>query len=343
VRIRQLTPHTRSSVTAADKMKSKSQIDQKRIKGDITARTSEIAALQSKRNELLSGAARHANKASELQVLSAIAEGEKKRKLQEQSFVEETLAHKSTQNAEDAQIKIDRAKSALVMLKIELASAQTSGASGAKMVDTFASARSEAKAELDKETQAMNATAREIIAGVDALITACSKAEADQASAISQYDSALEAMKHLQEQVSESDVYGVSAKAGVLMSKAWASLAIVSSRRTVATTSERIKTLFETAALKDTLPKTAGMTAFAGKMQSDKDAAAESFAAAATIYEDVTSKVDRKVKWSYQCRELQARRMRHELTGDADDKARADLLKEDLGELKGFPYVDEAL
>ncbi|MCP4379143.1 MAG: hypothetical protein GY794_23600, partial [bacterium] len=95
VRIRQLTPHTRSSVTAADKMKSKSQIDQKRIKGDITARTSEIAELQGKRGELLTGAARHANKASELQVLSAIAEGEKKRKLQEQSFVEETLAHKA--------------------------------------------------------------------------------------------------------------------------------------------------------------------------------------------------------------------------------------------------------
>jgi hypothetical protein len=344
VRIGQLTPHTRSSVTAADKMKSESQSDKKRIEGDITARTSEIATLQGKRSASLTAATTHANKASELQVLSAIAEGEKKRKLQEQSFAEETLAHKATQNAEDTQIRIDRIKSTLIILKIELTSAMTSGKSGAKMVDDFALTRKEAKAELDGETQAISAIAREIIANADALVTACDKAEADQASAIQQYVSALEAIKQLQKHASGSGLEGISGEAGVLMGRAWASLSLVSSRQAVAMTGERIKALWETAALKGTLSKTAGkITAFAGKIQSDKDAAAGDFATAAALYEDATGKMDSKFKWNYQCRELQARRARHWLTGDADDKARADLLKQSLEELKGFPYVDDAL
>ena len=54
------------------------------------------------------------------------------------------------------------------------------------------------------------------------------------------------------------------------------------------------------------------MAAFAVKAQDNKDVAAKSFAAAAKLYEEATSKAD-QFKWSYQRRELEARRARHRL------------------------------
>ena len=343
VNIRQIKPLIQTQVTVADKMKTDAEADVTRLESAITAQTSAITTLQTERAEYLAAATKYSNEASELRTLSAVAKRDKRRELQEQSFVKERLANKAGLDAEDAQTKIDRAKSAVAIMNLELTGAKAGIASGTEMLKGFADNREVAKGELDKETLAINKTGQEIARNADTLIVACGKVDAGQASATRQYTAALEAMKQFRQHASDSSAEAISGEAGVLMGKAWASLAVVSSRQAVEATSARLKVLWETAALEGNSPKTAEMAAFAGKAQNDKDTAAENFAAAAKLYEEATTKADTRFKWSYQCRELQARRARHWLTGDADDKTRASLLEQELEALKGFPYVDSAL
>ena len=342
VNVRQIEPLVKPKVTAADKMKTDAQADVTRLNSEITDQEAVIAKLKNERKGYLDAATKHSSDASELRTLSAAAEREKRRELQEKSFVKEKLANQAGLDAEDAQTKIDAAKSKVVLLKIQLASAQAGIKSATEVLKGFADKREAAKGELGKETLAMNAAGQEIAKNADALIVACAKVDAEQASAIRQYTAALETIKQFRQYASDSSAEAISSEAGVLMGKAWASLAVVSSRQAVEAIGARLKVLWETAALAGSAPKTAEMAAFAGKAQADKDTAAEGFAAAAKLYEEAAAKAD-KFKWSYQCRELQARRARHWLTGDADDKTRANLLEQQLEELKGFPYVDSAL
>ena|GEM_PF-4214315 len=341
--IRQITPLTQTRETVATKMKTDAEADVTRLESAIAAQTAEITKLETERAEYLSTATKYSNEASELRTLSAVATRDKRRELQEQSFVKEKLANKAGQDAEDAQSKIDKAKSAVTMMNLELTSAKTNVVSADEVLKGFSDNREAAKGELDRDTLVINKIGQEIATNVDALIVACGKVDAAQGAVSEQYTAALDAIKQFKQHVAKSGVEAISSEGGVLMDKAWASLAVVSLRQSVEATGARLKALWETAALEGDPPKAAEMAAFAGKVQSDKDAAAEGFAAAAQLYQEATAKADTRFKWSYECRELQARRARHQLTGDADDNTRANLLEQQLGELKGFPYVDSAL
>jgi len=343
VSIRQITPLTQTRETVADKMKTDAETDITRLESAITAQESAITELQTKRGELLATATKYSNEASELRTLSAVAERDERLKLLEKSFVQQKLANEAGQDAEDTQTKIDNAKSALAIMNLELSGAKLSVVSGTGVLKGFAGNRDAAKGELDKATLAINKTGQEIVGNVDTLMVACEKVDAEQASATQQYVAALEAMKQFRQHASASNAEAISSEAGVLMGKAWAFLSVISARQSVEATNARLKALWETAALEGTPPKTAEMSAFTAKTQGDKKAASDSFAAAAKLYEEATAKADTRFKWSYQCRELRARRARHWLTGDPDDKTRADLLEQQLEELKGFPYVDNAL
>jgi hypothetical protein len=228
------------------------------------------------------------------------------------------------------------------LLNTELTSATAGVASATAVLKGFADKREAAKGDLDKETIAMKAGGEKIVKSAASLIAACGKVDAELASVARQYAAAVETMKQFRQYPSGSSAEAISSEAGILMGRAWASLAVVSSRQAVEATGARLKALWETAALDGSAPKAAEMAAFAGKAKDEKTAAAESFAAAAKLYEEATAKAD-KYKWNYQRFELQARRARHSLTGDADDKARADLLEQQLEELKGFPPVDSVL
>jgi len=341
--IKQIAPLIETQETVAGKMKTDAEAEITRLESAIATQTEAITKLETERAEHLATATKYSNEASELRTLSAIAKRDKRRELQEQSFVKEKLANKAGLAAEDAQTSIDRVKSAVALMNIELTAAKGSGESAAEVLKGFTDNREAAKGELDRETLAINKIGQEIAKNADALIVACGKVDAAQVSVAEQYAAALEATKQFQQHVPKSSVEAISSEGGVLMDKAWASVAVVSWRQSVEATSTRLKALWEGAALEGDPPKAAEMAAFAGKVQTDKDTAAENFAAAAKLYEEATSRADTRFKWSYECRELQARRARHQLTGDADDNTRANLLEQQLRELKGFPYVDSAL
>jgi chromosome segregation ATPase len=339
--IRQIAPLTQEQETVAVKMKSAAEAEMTRLKGEITKQESAITKLETDRAGFLAAQTKHSNEASELWTLSSATERQKRRDLQEQSYVKAKLANKAGQDAEDAQAKIDTARSAVVSMNIELTSAQSAAASAGGVLTKFAGNRAQAKENLDKATLAMNTTGGEIAKKADELIAACDKVDAEQATAAAQYVAALEAMKQFRQHASDSSE-AIGGQAGLLMDKAWAAVAFVSSRETVGAAGVRLKALWETAALDGAAPKAAEMTAFAGKAVAGKKAAADSFAEAAALYEKATTQAE-KYKWSYQCRELRARRARHGLTGDAADETRAELLEQQLEGLKGFPYVDNAL
>ena len=343
VNIRQIAPLTQTRETVAGKMKTDADADVTRLESAIAVETSAITELQTARAKYLAAATEHSNKASELRTLSATADRDKKRELQEQSFIKENLANKAGLDAEDAQTKVDKAKSAVTMMNLGLTSAKARIASATEVLKGFTDKQAAAKRELDKETLAMNTTGQEIAKNAAALIVACGKVDAGQVSAVQQYAAALEAMKQFRQHSLDSSAEAIGSEAGILMDKAETSKAFVSSRQTVKAISARLKVLWETAALEGNPPKAAEMAAFAGKAENNKDAAAKGFSAAAKLYEEATTKADTRFKWNYQCRELQARRARHRLTGDADDKTRASLLEKELEPLKGFPYVDSAL
>ena len=344
INIKQIAPLIETRENVASKMKTDAEANVTRLESDIAAQVAIITEQETKRAEYLDAATKYNNEASELRTLSAVAQRDKRLELQEKSFVQEKLANKAGQDTEDAQTKIDSAKSAVALMNIELTSSKASIVSATEVLKGFAGNREAAKGELDKATLAMNKIGKEIAQNAEAVIAACGKVDAAHASATEQYAAALEVIKQCRQYVSGSGVVeAISSEAGILMDKAWAAQAVVSSRQSVEATSVRLKALWETAALEGTPPKTAEMAAFVGKVQSDKNAAADSLAAAAKLYEEATTKADTRFKWSYECRELQARRARHRLTGDADDKTRANLLEQQLEELKGFPYVDSAL
>ena len=342
INIRQIEPLIKTQENVAGKMKTDAEAEVTRLTSAIAAQGTAITKFQTERTERTAAATKYSNEAGELRILSAVAERDKRRELQEQSFVKEKLANKAGLDAEDAQGRIDKANSAVAVMKIELTSAQGAIVSATEVLKGFADKRAAAKVELDKEILAMNTTAQEVAKNADALIMVCAKVDAEQASATQQYAAALETMKQLRQHASPSDAEAISSEAGIFMGEAWTSLAVVASRQSVEATNARLKVLWTTAALKGDPPKSAEMTVFAGKAQDNKDAAAKSFAAAAKLYEEATSKADR-FKWSYRCRELQARRARHWLTGDADDQTRATLIEQELEKMKGFPYVDSAL
>jgi len=341
--LRQIKPLTETRETVASKMKTDADAEITRIESAIAAQAEVITKLGTERGEYLAAATWCSNEASKLRARSIVAPRDKRRELQEQSFAKEKIANKAGQDAEDAQTKIDRAKSGVAMLNIELTAAKAARDSAAAVIKGLADNREAAKGELNRETLAINKIGQEIARNVDALIVACGEVDAAQVSVAQQYAAALEATKQFEQHVSKSSVEAISSEGGVLMDKAWASVAVVSWRQAVEATSTRLKALWETAALDGDPPKAAEMAAFAGKVETDKAAAADGFAAAATLYKEATAKVDARFKWSYEYRELQARRARHRLTGDADDNTRANLLEQQLGELKGFPYVDVAL
>ena len=339
--VKQISPLTETQDNVAAKMKTEAETEAARLKTAIEAKQAEIAALETKRAGQIAQATKHGNKASELWTLSAAAERQARRDYQEKSFAEAKLANQMALAAEDSQKLIDAGKSALESLNIELASAQGAIESASGVLKGFSDKRETAKSALTAEAATINAAGKEIAAKADAMIAACGKIEADVALAAKEYAAAAEAMKQCRQHASDS-ADSIGGHAGVLMGQAWSRLSVVSSRQSVAATAARIKSLWETAAIKGEAPKFAEMTAFAGKVDADKTTASESFAAAAELYKKATAKTD-KYKWSYQCRELQARRARHRLTGDADDKTRASALEMQLESLKGFPYVDNAL
>jgi chromosome segregation ATPase len=338
--LRQIAPLTEAQETVATKMKTDADDEITRIESAIATQTEAITKLETERAEYLDKAAKYSNEASELRARSVVAQRDERRELQEQSFVKEKIANKAGQDAEDAQTKIDQAKSTVAMLNIELTAAKSASDSAAAVLKGLADNRGAAKGELDRETLAINEIAKEIAKNADALIVACAKVDAAQVSVAQQYTAALEATKQFKQHVLKSSVEAISSEGGVMMDKAWASVAVVSWRKAVDATGTRLKALWETAALEGDSPKAAEMAAFAGKVQTDETAAAESFAAAAKLYEEATTKVNPRFKWSYENRELKARRARHQLTGDADDNTRADLLEQALRELEDFPYVN---
>jgi hypothetical protein len=343
--IKQIEPliQTQEEATVkAGEMKTGAETKVKDTQTAISAQGALITKLQTERSGHLASATKYSNAAGELKILSVVAEREKQRDLQEQSFAKEKIANKAGLDAEDAQAKIDTANAAVAVMKIELTSAQSAIASATEVLKGFADNRAVAKSELDKEVLAMNTTGQGVAKNADALITLCHKVDSEQASATQMYVDAVAAMTQLRKCASPSDAKAIGSEAGVLMGQAQASLAVVPLRKTVAETNARLKALWVTSELKGSSPKSDEMTAFADKAQNNEDAAAISFAAAATLYKKATSKADR-FKWSYMCRELQARLARHRLTGDADDKTRASLLEQELEEMKGFPYVDSAL
>ena len=339
--VQQITPLIETQENSATKMKSDADAEVTRLKSDIAAKEAAIAELETKWAAQIASATAHSNKASELKTLSSAAEREERRSYLEKSFTESDLANKAGLEAEDSQALIDTAKSAVKSMTIELAGAEETSTSAAGVLKGFSDNRDVAKAALDAETQAMNTTRNEIAEKVAALIAECEKMDAAQASSASQYVAALEAIKQHRQHSSDS-TESMGAEAGILADQAGASLTVVSSRQAVGAIAERLKAVWEAAAIEGDVPKAAEMAAFVEKVEADKTAAAEGFAAAASLLEEATSKAD-EFKWSYRCRELQARRARHRLTGDAEDQARATLLEEQLAEMKGFPYVDSAL
>jgi hypothetical protein len=341
--LKQNAPLVEKRETIAGQMKTDADAETTRLEGAIDVQTKIIATQETARDGYRDVETRHRNEASELRALSKLAIRDKRRELQEQSFVKDKIANKARQDAEDAQTKIDRADSAKKMLNIELTAANAGSESAAAVLKGFSANREAAKGELDTETLAINEIGKEIAKNVDLLVVACDEVDAAQVTAAGQYTAALEAIKQFQQHVSKSSVEGISSEGGVLMDKAWAAVAVVSWRQSVETISARLKALWETAPLEGDPPKAAEMTAFAGKASTDKASAADDFATAASLYKDASTRADSRFKWSFECRELQARRARHQLTGDADDNARANLLEQHLGEMKGFPYVDDAL
>jgi hypothetical protein len=345
VNIKQIEPLTQTQEEAtakASEMKSGAQTKVAELQTAIAAQSTLITKLKIKRSGHLTTATKYSNDAGELRTLSAVAQREKQRELQEQSFAKEKLSNKAVVDAEVSQAKIDTANSAVAVMEIKLTSAQGAIVAATEVLKGFAGNRAAAKSELDKERRAMDTTCQEVAKNAGVLITICHKVDSEQASATQRYADALAMMTLLRKHASPSDAGAISSEAGILMGDAWASLEVVSLRQTVAATNARLKALWVTAELKGSSPESDKMAVFADKAKDSKDAAAKSYASAAALYEEATSNADR-FKWNYMCRELQARRARHQLTGDADDQTRAELLKQQLEEMKGFPYVDNAL
>ncbi len=337
----QVSPLTKTQDVVATKMKADSETALGELKTAIAAKKAEITALEAKRAAQSAAATKHSNKASEYWTLSAAAEREERRDFQEKSFVESGLANKAGLEAEDLQTLIEAATAAVTSMTIQMTSADESVKSADGVLKGFADSRGLAKSALDAETTAMNATGKDIAEKAAALVAACDQMEADLASAAKEYEAALLAMKQYRQYTSDS-IDSIAGEAGILMGQAWTSRAIVSSRQSVASLGARLTAIWESAGLDGQSPKSAEMTAFGEKVEADKSAAAKAFGEAAQLYQTATDKAD-KYKWSFRCRELQARTARHGLTGDADDKDRATMLEQELEDMKGFPYVDSAL
>jgi hypothetical protein len=334
-------PMTKTQDSIAAKMKSDAETKFGQLQTAIATKEAEMADLKTKRAAQSAAATKHSNQASEYWTLSAAADRKERRGLQEKSFEESRLANKASLEAEELQTQFEAAVAAVTSMTIEKTSAKEATESADGVLEGFAKSRGKAKSALDAETLAMNATGKDIAEKAAALIAACDQMEAGLAGVATEYGSALLAMKQYRQYTSNS-IDSVAGEAGILMGKALGARAVVSSRQSVASLGARLTAIWELASLDGEAPKSAEMTAFGEKIETDKSEAAKSFAEAATLYQEITDKAE-KYKWSFMCRELQARRARHGLTGDAGDKDRATMLEQELEDMKGFPYVDAAL
>jgi len=342
VNLKQIAPLTQTQDNVAGKMQADAKAKVESLGTAIAEKKAEIAQLQKDRAASLAAATKYSNEASELRTLSAVAQREERLRLQEDSFKKEKLANKAGLDAEDAQIKIDAGNAAVAMMTIEQTNAESAASSAAAVLAGFAKKRTDAKGKLDEATAGLNATGQELARKVDELIAACAKIDAGQASATQQYATAMEAVKKLREHASPSDAESIGTEAGVLVDRAWASLATISSRQAVGEINTRLKALWETSGLAGDSPKAAELAAFSDQADAQKTSAAADFAAAAKLYEEATLKSDR-YKWNFQLCEYRVLKARFWLTEEAKDGNRAALIRQELEELKGFPYIDKAL
>jgi hypothetical protein len=341
--IKQIEPRTKvSEDNNAAKMKSDADAKLGELKTAVAAQEAVIADLTAKRKVNIEDATKHNNDASALRTRSALAVGEDNLKLQEEAFAKEKLAISAALDAEDNSAKIDEANAALAMLNLQLKSAQSASDSAAAMLAEFATRRKEAKGTIGGEIQTVNAAGAELTKNAEAMMEMCGKIDAAQALAMTQYTSALEAIASMTENSDANDPEAISAKANILLGQAWASVSTLSLRQSVGATGVRLQSLWERLSIEGEAPKITEMAAFANTVEAGKADAGKKFGQAAALYQDATSKAD-QYKWSYQRRELQARKASHWLTGNADDQSRVELLQQQLSGMKGFPYTDKDL
>ena len=312
------------------------------LKEKIQAREQAIAELTKQRDAQVKQALEHEEKSSRLRVRSTIALGSEGMDLLEQALKEKSLSNQATRKAEDLETEIGNANSRLAELKLSAAAAARGIEAAEELLTGRATARQSAKDQLEKTNQAYARERKNMETIALALKGACDDAAEAEGLVNEQYAGALEAMRRSCDFAPPAGQAEALASEGeVLMASVKLPVALDVIRRSVGAAGGRVTELWHDSGLD--APQAAAMQKFAQPADDAKKKAAQNYRRAAEMYQEAASKVDQRLRWTYQGREYQARVGRFRLTGDATDKDRAVQIAQQLAVLRGFPYATDVL